>query len=240
MKVYYNYWSVVIEDLEGISLAEIRKFYQEFLLKIRFLMPGDVVDRCVKDGRYHLINGHGGLRDDRLYKFILTLFDSFGLKYDDCGVLSNDLEKQLTIHFPVRIAPNEYTGGSPGLVNETSNLSIDLGIKPLCDVINSIDGLTSQASCEGHGFVNIDECSAYMTFTSDNNDNLSKLTTAIKRSENQLHEKYSMIFWQNHFLSNLQDELIYKFTITYKFRHQEKAFEYIHLMSTLIYDNFRK
>ncbi len=233
MKIYYNYWSTVIEDLKGseVTLSFLHDYYQLFLKKIRFLMDKDTINRCVEVENYSLINGHGGLRGIRLYKFVCTVLDEFKVTYEARGILPDYLEEKLKIQFPVLISPGEYTGGGLGDVNTTDSLSIDLGIKPLCDAINSIEGLETYGSCEGHGFIDRDICNASVVYVVQDPESLRVFVSFLKKLLPKIGSKFKI---EQNYFSNISDIIGYKLNIRYIYSEQTDVFEFIKLISKKI------
>ena len=198
----------------------------------------DNMTRCKEYGGYVIICPYGSLAGNELFDFIRLYLNVTNTIYEFEGDLPRDLVNSLAADLPKL---SNYRGEqSGGGVEDT--LEIDLGVKPLCDALNSYSFVQTFSSCEGH--IKSGSGTLYVLFTIKGVESfrrLNKLTRVLDKSFDkvwdEIQEIKGVIFPE--FLFNYGywpglEHIYFEIRIVYPEELKQIFFESIKRVSSLI------
>ena len=184
MNIYsYGNSYVIDNQLKNVDINLLNKVIIRWLKESGDTTINDSMNRCREYKDYIIIAPYGALVYDSLKDFISNYMKATGLRCRFYDKLPDDLHKLLYKEVPTILL---YKGSQCGGPTEDSK-EIDLGVKPLCDVLNLFSDINTFSSCEGH---NTDKNSSvmYVLFTIDGNNQFSVLNNLTSILDNAFEE----------------------------------------------------
>lgn len=169
VKSFHNLF--IVDEKQEINVNYLNKNLHELLIKRKDLNEEDTVTkRIFREEQFIFFNSHGSFFTKEMMEFIIAFFEEQKIDFS-IRESSNEEKNNLKQFFPEsHILGDQMFGGGPAESTsraENSQFSdsdtIDLGVDKLCYSLNSIPGIETFASCNGHGGTR----SFYVTYTAE-------------------------------------------------------------------------
>lgn len=148
MLIFQNFNGyLIIKDFDGeIDVDQLNEAINDELKRRSVIYEDDTVKRAIAKSPYIVLCDHASLAGQDFIRFVKEYLMNNDIVWCHGNLSDTDL-------FIVEdmLPRTNVIGGTHYGSSTTDTLSIDIGVVSLCEAINSIEGVKTFASCDGHG-----------------------------------------------------------------------------------------